>query len=245
MAKKRAVRYAWLKIKDDIQDNILAGNRKPGDRIPTVAELAAKHGTSTTTVRQAIDELSSEGVLEVRQGRGTIVAPPKLEYDPFRGFLEQASELRGTANTIIHKTQWLVPHAETVKALGLRKGQQVWEVTRFHYLDDEPIMVEVTEFPKKFAEKFMGESEVLGSMFENLQAHLGHDDWEVDVMGLSVTTERVYSDLLEIPRRTTFYHLERVVSNSGEPLYVSFLVLRSDKFRLSFRRDSSDGKTGK
>jgi DNA-binding GntR family transcriptional regulator len=234
MVRKRRVRYAWLRIKDDILDEIFEGKYHPGDRIATVAELATRHSVSTTTVRQAIDELASEGVLEVRQGSGTIVAPPKLDYNPLRGFAEQAVEFGKVPQTRIYLTQWTQKHGEAMRYLGLRKGQRIWEVTRLHYLDDEPSIIEVTLFPRDLANRFMGDSRVLESMFGVLRAKLGYDHWDVDVVAVKVTTERAFSDLLSIPRRTIFYNLQRVISVDGKPLFLSILVLRSDKFQLRF-----------
>ncbi|MGW3230142.1 GntR family transcriptional regulator [Kitasatospora sp. NPDC001095] len=50
----------------------------PGGRLPTEADLAQRHGVARATVRQALRELLLEGRLR-RQGRGTVVAGPKIE----------------------------------------------------------------------------------------------------------------------------------------------------------------------
>jgi DNA-binding GntR family transcriptional regulator len=234
VARRRTVRYAWLKIKDTIQDDIFEEKYRPGDRIASVATLAKRCEVSTTTVRQAIAELASEGVLEVRQGRGTIVAPPKIDYDPMTGFLAQGEQLGGEPSTKVHKTQWLSPHAETIQALGLSKGQKVWELARLHYLDDSPVMVEVSTFCQSMAKRFMGDTDKQMSLFRSLSEELGDSEYDVRVSSVRVTTERVFSDLLDIPRRTIFFHIKRIVSTKGKPFMASFLVLRGDRFQLQF-----------
>ncbi|MBS1198762.1 MAG: transcriptional regulator, GntR family [Proteobacteria bacterium] len=51
-----------------------AGEWRPGDAIPSEAELAARFNVSQGTARKAIDELAAENLLVRRQGKGTFVA---------------------------------------------------------------------------------------------------------------------------------------------------------------------------
>jgi GntR family transcriptional repressor for pyruvate dehydrogenase complex len=57
-----------------ITDEILSGNLKPGDRLPTEIELAENLAVSRNSVREAIKMLSSFGVIEVKMGAGTFIA---------------------------------------------------------------------------------------------------------------------------------------------------------------------------
>ena len=59
-----------------ITDNILAGNLKPGDKLPTEFELAESLGVGRNSVREAIKMLHSLGVVEVKMGAGTFIAGP-------------------------------------------------------------------------------------------------------------------------------------------------------------------------
>ncbi len=51
-------------IAAELRDQILSGDLLAGDQLPTVAELAARHGVSTGTAYRAIDRLRSEGLVE-------------------------------------------------------------------------------------------------------------------------------------------------------------------------------------
>jgi DNA-binding GntR family transcriptional regulator len=46
----------------------------PGDRLPSIASLAAEHGVALTTIRKALDALKAEGLVETSP-MGTFVAP--------------------------------------------------------------------------------------------------------------------------------------------------------------------------
>ena len=66
-----------------IEQGIADGTLAPGDRLPPERELAAAHGVSRMTVRQALQTLESRGLLRRSIGRsgGSFVAQPKLERD--------------------------------------------------------------------------------------------------------------------------------------------------------------------
>ena len=55
---------------------IAAGWLKPGDRLPSVRELAVSLAINHNTVAKAYQELERERVIEVVRGRGTFVADP-------------------------------------------------------------------------------------------------------------------------------------------------------------------------
>lgn len=69
-----------------LEDEVGTGALKPGDRLPTEAQLALRHGVSRTVVREAVHQLKSRGLLRSRQGSGVYVAPTPLNqalaFDP-------------------------------------------------------------------------------------------------------------------------------------------------------------------
>jgi GntR family transcriptional regulator, transcriptional repressor for pyruvate dehydrogenase complex len=66
-------------IAHDIEELILRGDLPRGQRLPTESELGEVLGVSRSVVRDAVRMLMARGLLEVRQGHGTVVAPPSDE----------------------------------------------------------------------------------------------------------------------------------------------------------------------
>lgn len=60
-----------------VRFEILRGNLKPGDRLPTEQEFSAQHGVSRAVIREAIAKLRHEGLVVSRQGIGAFVASPE------------------------------------------------------------------------------------------------------------------------------------------------------------------------
>jgi GntR family transcriptional regulator len=65
--------HKYAQIADIFRQRIARGIWTQGFRLPANEELAAEFGVSRVTIRQAVDLLSRDGVIEAQQGRGTFV----------------------------------------------------------------------------------------------------------------------------------------------------------------------------
>src|SRR6185437_1504686 len=65
--------YPYRRILSDLREQVLGGQRAPGDRLPSESELATIYHTSRPTVRRALAVLRSEGLIVTGQGSGTFV----------------------------------------------------------------------------------------------------------------------------------------------------------------------------
>ena len=68
-------RPLYLQIMDEVRRALVVGTLRAEDPMPSVRELAAELVVNPRTVSQAYQELEREGVLYVRRGHGTFVAP--------------------------------------------------------------------------------------------------------------------------------------------------------------------------
>jgi GntR family transcriptional regulator len=67
----------YVQVERRIEDLLLQGRYKAGDRIPPETELATALGVSRVTVRAGLARLVERGLLERRRGSGTfLVRPP-------------------------------------------------------------------------------------------------------------------------------------------------------------------------
>jgi GntR family transcriptional regulator len=65
----------YLRIAADLRRRIASGEYGPGDQIPTIPDLCEAYGVSPTTIRNALDLLRNEGLVESRARAGTRVRP--------------------------------------------------------------------------------------------------------------------------------------------------------------------------
>ena len=71
----RDERPLYLQIVDQVRRALLVGTLRAEDPLPSVRELAGQLVINPRTVSQAYQQLESEGVIYVRRGQGTFVAP--------------------------------------------------------------------------------------------------------------------------------------------------------------------------
>lgn len=128
-------------IKDDLLSKIKDGTYPEGQTIPSELELAEIYGVSRPTIRQALQILVSDGYLEKRRRRGTVVTKPKVSqsFTMSISSFEDAMRLAGR----LPKTKVLVfkrerANAEVEKRLELTLGQDVFKLVRLRYADDLP-----------------------------------------------------------------------------------------------------------
>ena len=76
-------RPLYVQLADRLVETIESGERKPGDRLPAIRELAQSLDCALVTVSQAYELLAARGRANARPGKGTYVAEPPPREEPF------------------------------------------------------------------------------------------------------------------------------------------------------------------
>ena len=131
----------YLQLKQIIQEEIESGTYQIGDAIPNETALQQRYGISRATVRKAIEELTLEGMLIKKQGKGTFIQKPKvtqlLNFITSFGETMAAKGMKPRVSDVeVYKTK---PTAQVARALGLNESDPVTYVRRLYLADDEPI----------------------------------------------------------------------------------------------------------
>jgi GntR family transcriptional repressor for pyruvate dehydrogenase complex len=63
----------YQQITEQIQNLVMEGTLRPGDKLPPERELAEQFGVSRTAVREAVKALREKGLVEIQPGRGTFI----------------------------------------------------------------------------------------------------------------------------------------------------------------------------
>jgi GntR family transcriptional regulator len=71
----------YLQLRDQLLAAIAAGRLGPGERLPTMREVAVALRIDLNTVRRAYDELQRQGAVMLLQGRGSFVAEGAAQAD--------------------------------------------------------------------------------------------------------------------------------------------------------------------
>ncbi len=165
----------YQQIKALILRSLQSGEWKPGELIPSEAELATRYGVSQGTVRKAIDELSADNLLMRRQGRGTFVTTHHEEQVKFRFLRLVPDDDSGPALRM--EREFLACHrvraaADVARLLGVKAGDMVLEIRRVLRIAGRPLVYEdiylpATTFRGLTAERLEGYKGPLYAMFES------------------------------------------------------------------------------
>jgi GntR family transcriptional regulator len=69
----------YQQIVDRVREGVARGWFKPGDKMPSVRELAIQLTLNHNTVAKAYQELERIGVIETLRGKGTFIANPAVK----------------------------------------------------------------------------------------------------------------------------------------------------------------------
>jgi len=63
----------YLQIADHVFQKIIREELKPGDKLPSVREMAVLMGVNPNTIQRTYSEMERMGVVETRRGQGTFI----------------------------------------------------------------------------------------------------------------------------------------------------------------------------
>ena len=135
MRQVRTIRYR--DIAADLRRRVDEGEFSAGRLLPSESELSATYSASRVTIRKALEDLRTEGLVDSRQGFGWFVAGTTVRQPlAHLGTIEAQLEAEGRASERhILDFAFVTPPARVGAILGVDK---VLKVTRVNLADGEP-----------------------------------------------------------------------------------------------------------
>ncbi len=136
----------YYQLKEIIKSKIQEGEYSEGEMIPSERELCNQYDISRMTVRQAINELQTEGYLYKVHGKGSFVRSNKIEQNlaSLTSFSEDMLRMGRKPSSKILSAEKMKANAETAQKLGLHIGDSVLLLSRLRFADQQPICIEKT-----------------------------------------------------------------------------------------------------
>ena len=132
----------YATVRQRLLDDIAQGVYQAGQQIPTENELCTQYNVSRSTIRKAISDLVSDGILIRWQGKGTFVLSQKVENAllPVSGFTDfGVSQGKPTKEKVIEQEQ--VSAAQDCEKLNIPGNSKVFRLSRVMYLDKERLFI--------------------------------------------------------------------------------------------------------
>ncbi|PUA81638.1 GntR family transcriptional regulator [Nocardioides currus] len=208
----------------------LVAGAAPGSAAPSERELVARFGVARMTVRQALDVLVTEGLLERVPGRGTFVAHPRRRVGRLSSYSEDM-KVRG----LLPESQTLVARREqagpgVARALDISPGDAVIHWKRLRRADQQIICVEDAYLNEVLLPGFL-QSGMPTSLYQALEDRGLRPTWAEDAISASAATEDEAS-LLEIAPGSPVLQLSRRALCGDKVVNVSRSAFRPDRFTM-------------
>lgn len=218
------------------EEKIRLGDLRPGESLPPEHKIAAQYEISRMTVRQAIAELISSGLVFVQKGKGTFVARPELDNVAFElGNFHEEIKKRGMRPGIKLLQARIVRAGEDLAAkLGIPSETRCLYYRFTLSADDEPLVYE-TKFVIYTKQKPILETDLNDPSLSSLISV--HSD------SLPVTCKRVLqaalvteeeARILGVDRNTPVFLVEQIIYDMDKnPMGWGKSVYRGDRYKLT------------
>src|ERR1017187_10558781 len=163
----------YAQIRDILRAEV--GRMEPGDAIPSEPELQARFDVSRITLRKAVDDLVTEGLLVRQQGRGTFVQKLKVtpELKSITSWTEQLLAIGQVPRTLHPETEEIEPPNRIARDLELGAHDTAFVLRRLRLVNDEPLTLSVNYLPSRLLPGFAAKAPQRESLYETLVKDYG------------------------------------------------------------------------
>ena len=218
---------------------------RPGQRLPSDADLCQEFGVSRMTARHAMAQLADEGLVRRDPGRGTFVAePPTHRRANFLMTFSHEMRRQGRVPSSRIVQRRVRPPTDRERAdLRIEREASVVELRRVRLADHEPVAVETAVLTARCSQAVLAADLEKGSLHEAL---IG--DGVVPTRGSStIGAEAADSDdaiLLGIPAGTPMLVERRLIYDQrGRPIERTESRYAADRYGLNVGFSVEDGSS--
>lgn len=226
----------YLQLINILKEKVQSEVWKPGDQIPGEQDLCELYGVSRTVVRQALLELELEGVINRRKGKGTFISLPKINeglVQKLTGFYQDMVE-RGLkpVTRVLHQN--VVPADDKVaRFLDISPGDQVVDILRLRFINDEPIQMVTTYIPFDMCPALASVDLTNRSLYEFLETECGIFIAKGQRYIEAVLANETEANLLGIERGAPLLMLDSISFSAGDrPIEYYHALHRGDRSRF-------------
>lgn len=232
--RRTAAEPAYAQLTGIIRRQIQSGMFRPGDRLPSEAQLCQRYGVSPMTVRRSINLLVDQGAVSTERGRGTFVKPLDLGAATFDLHVLQELFDGGADTTVKLLAARIVSADERIAwKLDLDVGSNVIHIRRLVSKNRKPLLYHRAYLAyapdRPIVEAEMGVTSLQG-LFDNANSTLLRRGELTIEAGLMNEEE---ARVLQTSLPSAALYLEHLFHDFDRPISWGWFVVRSDHLRFT------------
>ena len=228
----------YSRVEAVLASEIADGGLKVGDQLPTEDGLIARFEVSRITVRRAIQNLVGRGLVEIRRGKGTFVAAPKItqELTELSGFVEDMHAVGRKPTVRVISKEVVTADATVANHLALTRGQRVVRIRRVRLADGIPLSFDETYLPLEIGTKIITNNLKAEPIFSLLERKYDVPLIEAEYKLEAVAAEAEVAAALRVKQGNPIFRIERTSYSTGnQPVDYEKLYYRGDLVRFVTR----------
>lgn len=234
----------YVQLVELLRSKIASDELSPGTKLPSERELCAIHDVSRITVRHAISQAESQGLVERIRGMGTFVTTPKYmqSLSEVKSFAATMLESGLAASTEILEAETIVSDFSLARVLNVSVGAPL-QVLRLSGMGNEtPRVLYDSYFPFELGALAAREAQRLvesGQAFSTLDLYRhieSHTPTRMEQTFEATAANKETADLLRLPEGEPVLRVESVIHGDQEPLEYRIARYRGDQYKFALER---------
>ncbi len=226
---------AYLQLANILRRQIAEAVFRPGDQLPSEAQLVQRYGVSPMTVRRSINLLADQGVVSTAQGRGTFVRGLELSTAFFD--LQDLQDLfgRGTESAIkLLDVRVVSADERTARKLGQPVGAPTIYIRRLFSRDNAPVFYHRAYLIYDPARPIV-EAEMDVTSLQGLFANVSNSLLKWGQLAIEATLLNAEeAELLHKPLPAAGFNLEHLFYDfDNRPLSWGWFIIPGDRLRFA------------
>ncbi|NED11559.1 GntR family transcriptional regulator [Streptomyces sp. SID9124] len=234
-ARRRRLRADGARLLADLLRHQVRTGAFPGGVLPYEDTIGHDYRVSRNTVRQALDLLRGEGLVERQPGVGTVVVAEKYPHalDRLQGLAETLRE-HGRVTNEVRAVGPVPAPAPVARRLGLTEHTDVLYIERRRLLNGLPLSLDLTYVPMDLGAGLLGADLENTDVFRLLESLTGQRLGDADITLEAVNADAHSAAVLEVPRGSAVLMLERLTRLAdGRPVDLEFIRFRGDRISMN------------
>lgn len=228
-----------VQLREEILEIIEQEGLRPGDRLPTEADLARRFGVGRTTAREALKLLERDGIVDVRHGSGRYVSQVATLERPITR-LESVTEMMSALGySVVNRVESVTVRQATdeeADALGTETGDEVVELVRVRSHGDEPLIWSVDVVPRSVIGQPIDEVDWSDSLLELLERNGARVTSAMAQLRVEALPEEGAAAVGDASGQPWILLVQRNIDESGRAVILSHDYHRYDSFTFNVFR---------
>lgn len=238
MNERNAPVPLYYQVSQLITEEILKSKLASDAFFGTEESLMKKYKVSRITIRRALSDLESSGLVYKKVGKGTFVKnrPFVQELSKLTGFVEDMIEkgAKPSAELLISREE--CPSKEIIRGLGIKKEEKVAFIARLRLANQDPLSIDWSWMPLDIGRKIISydlKKYPLYSLFEEkLSIEIGDALYRIK----SSIANELIAHHLEIETGDPLFVINRITySKENTPILYEYLHYKAEKIEFSLR----------